>query len=445
MATDFSETTLETLVADIRYAIVGGPFGSNLVSRDYVDSGVPVIRGKNMGAGKYLDGDFVFVSEDKAESLKANKARPGDIVFTQRGTLGQVAIIPDSPWETYIVSQSQMKATIDPKKADTEFLYYYFSNPVELEYIRSNAIQTGVPHINLGQLKAHPIRLPILSNQKSISHILGTLDEKIELNRQMNATQESMAQALFKSWFVDFDPVIDNALEAGNPIPGALQARVERRKALGDQRKPLPLPEHIQSQFPSSFVFSDGMGWVPEDWPTIQLEDIIELAYGKALKKSDRQAGAIPVYGSGGINGFHSSSLVEGPGIVVGRKGTVGSLFWEPQAFFPIDTVFYVKPKITYSLEYCFRLLQTLGLEHMNTDAAVPGLNRNNAYRLLVAAPPAKIVEEFSILATSLRQRIDCNHYSNKSLEDIRNSLLPKLLSGQLRIPNAEKQLAEAI
>ena len=100
--------------------------------------------------------------------------------------------------------------------------------------------------------------------QKAIAHILGTLDDKIELNRQMNATLEAMAQALFKSWFVDFDPVIDNALAAGNSIPEPLQAKAEVRAALGDQRK--PLPEAIQKQFPSRFVFSEEMGWIPEGW-----------------------------------------------------------------------------------------------------------------------------------------------------------------------------------
>lgn len=139
MKFEVKHTTLPKIAADARNAIVGGPFGSNLVSRDYVKSGVPVIRGQNLGKGKFLGGDYVFVSKEKAEKLSANIARPNDLMFTQRGTLGQIAIVPDGPWDAYIVSQSQMKATIDPKKAVVEFLYYYFSSPREIQYIKSNA------------------------------------------------------------------------------------------------------------------------------------------------------------------------------------------------------------------------------------------------------------------------------------------------------------------
>lgn len=119
----FLTCTVEDIAASTKNALVGGPFGSNLVSADYVSSGIPVIRGQNMGQGRWVEGDFVFVSQQKAEQLSANIARPGDIIFTQRGTLGQVAIVPDYPFERYIVSQSQMKLTPDKSKADTMFLY----------------------------------------------------------------------------------------------------------------------------------------------------------------------------------------------------------------------------------------------------------------------------------------------------------------------------------
>ena len=93
MESEWRKVTVEDITAPVRNALVGGPFGSNLVSRDYVETGVPVIRGQNMGS-RWVSGDFVFVTEEKAESLDSNLARPGDIVFTQRGTLGQVPQIP---------------------------------------------------------------------------------------------------------------------------------------------------------------------------------------------------------------------------------------------------------------------------------------------------------------------------------------------------------------
>jgi type I restriction enzyme S subunit len=206
MGGEWRESTVVEIAAPSRNSLVGGPFGSNLVSRDYTDEGVPVIRGQNM-RGRWVSGDFVFVTHAKAESLQANLAYPGDIVFTQRGTLGQVSLIPDAPFERYLVSQSQMKLTVDPIIADSLFFYYVFSSSEQRGYILQHAIQTGVPHTNLGILSQTPIRLPPLSEQRAIAHILGTLDDKIELNQRMNETMEAMARALFKSWFIDFDPV----------------------------------------------------------------------------------------------------------------------------------------------------------------------------------------------------------------------------------------------
>src|SRR5437867_2117838 len=127
-ASGWSECSVADIAAPIRNALVGGPFGSNLVQRDYAAKGVPVIRGQNMGLGRWVGGEFVFVSPEKAEQLSPNTARPGDLVFTQRGTIGQVAIVPAGPFERYIISQSQMKLTVDSTKADSTFLYYLFTS-----------------------------------------------------------------------------------------------------------------------------------------------------------------------------------------------------------------------------------------------------------------------------------------------------------------------------
>lgn len=162
-----------------------------------------------MGIGRWVTGEFVYVSPEKAEELSPNTARPGDIVFTQRGTLGQVAMVPPQPHDRYVVSQSQMKLTVDPSKADATFLYYFFISEEHQEYIRNNAIQTGVPHTNLEILKRTPLRLPPLPIQRRIANILGALDDKIECNRQINQVLEAMAQALYQHWFVDFGPFRD--------------------------------------------------------------------------------------------------------------------------------------------------------------------------------------------------------------------------------------------
>ncbi len=116
---------------------------------------------------------------------------------------------------------------------------------------------------------------PLLPEQKAIAHVLGTLDDRIELNRQMNETLESMAQALFKSWFVDFDPVIDNALAGGKEIPEALKQKAQARAALGDKRR--PLPEEIRTLFPDEFTYSDELGWIPKGWEVIHIRENCKL------------------------------------------------------------------------------------------------------------------------------------------------------------------------
>ena len=123
---EWIETTVGEIASVERNGLVGGPFGSNLVSRDYVKAGVPVIRSLNMGQGRWVGGDFAFVPELKARQLAANVAHPMDIVFMQRGTLRQVAVVPSEPFDKYIVSQSQGKLTVEPSKADPLFVYYVF-------------------------------------------------------------------------------------------------------------------------------------------------------------------------------------------------------------------------------------------------------------------------------------------------------------------------------
>ena len=257
----FELCTLADIAAPVRNAIVGGPFGSNLGSKDYVASGVPVIRGQNMG-GKWVSGDFAFVSNDKAAQLSQNLARSNDLVFTQRGTLGQVSIVPRASYGVYVVSQSQMKITVDPAKADVCFLYYLFKTPEQLQYIFNSAIQTGVPHTNLGILKATPLKLPPLSVQKAIATAVSALDDRIALLRETNATLEAIAQALFKSWFVDFDPV-----------------RAKQQGLL-----PTGMDEATAALFPGRFEAS-ASALIPKGWRATTLAEAFEINPHRMLKK----------------------------------------------------------------------------------------------------------------------------------------------------------------
>jgi type I restriction enzyme S subunit len=160
-------------------SIVGGPFGSDLVSADYQATGTPVIRGQNMGT-KYVSGEFVYVSGAKAKALAANCAQPSDLIFTQRGTLGQVAIVPRNGYPRYLVSQSQMKFAADCDRFDPVYFYYYFSSSAGQRQIVDSAIQTGVPHTNLGILKSYRVPVPRdRDEQYAIATVLSDIDAEL--------------------------------------------------------------------------------------------------------------------------------------------------------------------------------------------------------------------------------------------------------------------------
>lgn len=195
---------IESIRAETRYSLVGGPFGSDLTTVDYLEEGVPVIRGVNLPYDRcFNDEDFVFVREEKADQLIANNAYPGDVVFTQRGTLGQVGVIPiESRYRRYLISQSQMKLTVNSAVADARFVYYFFRHPETVQVIKNHALISGVPHINLGILRDFEIPIPPIESQHRIVAMLSAYDNLIENNRRRMALLEEAARLLYQEWFV---------------------------------------------------------------------------------------------------------------------------------------------------------------------------------------------------------------------------------------------------
>lgn len=416
--------------------LIDGDRGKNYPKHnDFMENGYCLfLSAKNVTKSGFQFQETLFINETKDRELRAGKLKYGDIVLTTRGTVGNVAYYDNNnPYKHIRINSGMIIIRADNKLWNPKFLYFILKSELLKEQIINLISGSAVP-----QLPARDIRkfiLPVINRslQNKITNIISDINDKVNLNIEINQTLEKMSQTLFKSWFVDFDPVIDNALDAGNPIPEALQARAELRQKVRNSTDFKPLPAEIRSLFPSEFEETE-LGWVPGGWETNRLENILELAYGKALKKTERIEGDYPVYGSGGVDGSHNEFLVKGPGIIVGRKGTVGSLYWENKDFYPIDTVFYVKPKKYFSLVYCYQLLKTLGLENMNTDAAVPGLNRNNAYRLDVITPTQTIIAQYTNIVQTFRYKMDSNNNEIDNLTNLRNTLLPKLISGELSL-----------
>jgi type I restriction enzyme S subunit len=391
--------------------------GSNVY---LVHGDVALIRSQNVyNDGLHRDG-LVYLTEQHAAELANVQVEENDVLLNITGdsVARSCQVAPD----VLPARVNQHVAIIrpDPNVLLPRYLRYYLVSPsMQAEMLGLAGVGATRNALTKGMIESFEIPAPVdVDEQRAIAHILGTLDDKIELNRRMNETLEAIARAIFKSWFVDFDPV--RAKASGEP-PESISHR-------------LGLTPDLLALFPDRLVDSE-LGEIPAGWEQKRVDDLLELAYGKALKAGDRVDGSVPVYGSGGITGSHNEHLVEGPGIIVGRKGTVGSLYWEDRAFFPIDTAFYVMPKV--ELTFCFYLLQTLGLDRMNTDAAVPGLNRNNVYRLPVAWVPDELRQEFDRIVKSLRERLFFNEQESQTLASIRAILLPRLLSGELRVPEA--------
>lgn len=377
------------------------PRGETVSSRD----GVPLLNGPTE-FGAHHPHPVQFTTDPR------RCAQPGDLLFCVRGsTTGRMN------WADRQYAIGRGVAAIRHRQDLGLQPFVQAVIEFELPALLAHATGSTFPNVSGRQLAQIPCPNFAKDEQRAIARILGTLDDKIELNRQMNDTLEAMAQVLFKSWFVDFDPV---------------RAKMEGRDT--------ELPKDIAVLFPNRLVDSE-LGYIPEGWEVKTLGDLLELAYGKGLPQRKRRPGNTPVYGSNGQVGWHDEQLIDGPGIIVGRKGNPGLVRWSPTGFFPIDTTFYVVPKDNeLGLFYLFHLLRAQDLPSIAADSAVPGLNRNLAYMNLGTVPPTAVVDTFSKQAKAISTRQYGLKKESRTLTGLRDTLLPKLISGEIRVPDAEME-----
>ena len=570
---------------------------------------IRVIRGTDFERVRQGDLTTVPIRYLRVEQSARKALRPGDILIetaggskgrpTGRTLLIQPRILEGSEIPFTCASFARF-LRVDEARVNAPYLYWFLQHLYQIGEMERHQVQhTGIARFQFTRF-SEEIQVPVPSRpeQRSIAHILGTLDDKIELNRRMNRTLEEMARALFKSWFVDFDPVrakatlkhhdtnhsplegesargrspqssrwgeikrsytpqtlekaktlrqyqtdaeellwhylcrkqldgykfwrqkpigpyivdfacmsrklvieldggqhaeqhdydkkrddylrgkgygilrfwnnevFQNCMDVLEPVYQALvdppphqpsfgslatgppphqpspdgsasatppqggsDWSVERARAYLDRMDP-----NIAALFPDRFVDS-ALGPIPEGWEMTELGELVELAYGKALKAENRKSGAIPVYGSNGQVGWHAKELVVGPGIVVGRKGNPGVVTWVQSDFFPIDTTFYVIPRNPiFRLTFLFYALTYQDLQSVAADSAVPGLNRNLAYMNRQVAPPKLVVEEFNDCASAIFTRRHHLEQETRTLTTLRDTLLPKLISGELRV-----------
>ena len=445
-----SETTVVKVAIGPR-GTVSGPFGSSISKKFFVDEGVPVIRGNNLSLGtngpRFYDDGFVFVSDEKANELSSAECRPGDLIFTARGTIGQVGLIPSNArFRRYILSANQLRLRPDPNLVDALYLYYWFSTYELVSLMQGLNAGSALPNMNLGMLRSLPVRFPPLPEQRAIAHILGSLDDKIELNRRMNETLEEMARALFKSWFVDFDPVrakMDGRWRRGQSLPG--------------------LPADLYDLFPDRLVPSE-LGEIPERWEVKALKDCIDTARGLSYKGSGLSSRGVPmhnlnsVYEGGGYkeegikyyNGDHKARHVAQPGdvlvanteqghdrLLIGFAAIVPERLGDCGLF--SHHIYRVRPKSPSVLSPDF-LCQLLNTQVIHDT--VSGYANGTTVNMLpvdalsipsIVLPSLQLIAIYSTIAESARTRQDRIIAESHALAAQRDALLPRLVSGEVR------------
>jgi type I restriction enzyme S subunit len=367
---------------------------------DLRDSGPSVIGGTDLKSSYFITTEVKHLSKEKYNESPDIMLKKGDVLLVTRGNLADVGFFDGSIGE----------ATINPSviilsefKGDSRFLFYYLISPQGKRNVLSLSSGSSVPAIYQADVRKLKYPKPPLDEQKGIANFLLEMDKKIEVNRRINMVLDRIGRLLFKRWFVDFE--FPN--EEGKPYKSS-------GGAMSDSES----------------------GKIPENWSVKKVGDILELAYGRALKDNTRKPGKIPVYGSNGQIGWHNEWLARGPGIIVGRKGNPGTVIWSNEEFFPIDTTFYVVTKgILNSLFYIFHALQRQNLPSLSADSAVPGLNRNVVYANHILVPSSEIISEFDSIIAGMRNLVQNNNEQNLTLSLIRDNLLPNFMCGKIRVP----------
>ena len=373
-----------------------GPFGSDVKKEFYVNNGIPILNGSNLQGFKLQEESFGYLTKEKADTLKKCNAHRGDIIVTHRGTLGQIVYIPsNSKYERYVISQSQFRFRCKADLVDVKYLVYYFHTREGQHKILANASQVGVPALAraTSTFRLIDIKLPPLSDQRRIASILSSLDRKIELNNKINADLEEMAQAIFKNWFVDFEPFKDG-----------------------------------------KFVDSE-LGMIPEGWKVGCLGDIAEITSGKRPPKKSKDKTKelfIPLIGASDIMGFTSDVLYERPILVIGRVGTHGVVQRFQEKCWPSDNTLVIESSY---YNYVYQLLKGIDYSAINRGSTQPLITQTDVKNTDVIIAPENVLKEYESITSTLFSKHRENIKENSRLSLLRDTLLPRLMSGELEVP----------
>ncbi|ENM3805601.1 restriction endonuclease subunit S [Vibrio cholerae] len=422
---------------------------------DYVSKGVPFFRSKEIiekHKGNAISTEL-FITEEQFSSIKAKFSAPceGDILLTSVGTLG-VPYQVQCDDRFYFKDGNLTWFRNFKDVVNSRYIYFWLTSALAKRKIDEVTIGSTQQALTIVALKSITIDLPPISIQNAIIKHIDSISRKITLNRQINQTLEQMAQALFKSWFVDFDPVIDNALDAGNPIPDELQHRAEARKTVRESEGFKPLPDDVRQLFPDAFEESE-LGWVPKGWGSGCLADIASYTSNRvattklslnnyvstenmlAEKKGIVEAASlptvntVPAYTTGNVLISNIRPYFKKIWMANGEGGHSNDVLG-----------FAAKEQNTEG--YLFNLLyQDALFEFMMTTAKGSKMPRGDKKAILgwqLVIPPCELREYFSQRVADFYVSSSKRTEENKTLSKLRDTLLPKLISGELRLDEVE-------
>ena len=368
-------------IADLIDEIAMGPFGSNIKVDCFVDEGIPVLNGSNLDGFALSEKSFRYVTPEKADSLKKANASRGDVVITHRGTLGQIAYIPqNSKHDRYVISQSQFRVRCN-EKILPEYMVYYFHTALGQHKLLSNSSQVGVPALARpsSTFQQIEIEVPSVQEQRRVISIINALQAKIDCNNKINDNLQQQAQAIYTAMFIS------------NADPA---------------------------------------------WDQGRLSDLITVKYGKDHKKL--ADGAYPVFGSGGIMRYVERPLYTGESVLIPRKGTLNNVMYVNEPFWSVDTMFFTEMKIPNVAKFVFHFVKAKDLASMNAGSAVPSMTTDILNALELAIPSADRLAEFESVVAPMYQAMQVNNRESAKLAELRDTLLPKLMSGEMDVSSIQ-------
>jgi type I restriction enzyme, S subunit len=423
MAGEWRDVALEDVATELTVGFVGS------MASEYVDQGIPFLRSLNVDPLRINTNDLKFITPEFHRRIRKSRLTPGDVVIVRTGKPGACSVVPE--WLADANCSDLVIVRCGPQ-LNNRFLAYYV-NTVASVHVEAHLVGAVQQHFNVGSARAMRINLPSLPEQRAIASILGALDDKIELNRRMNATLEAMARALFQSWFVDFDPV----------------------RAKSEGRAPSAMDAETAALFPSDFVDSE-LGPIPKGWEAATLG---EVARNVSVTFDFKRTPDVIFINTGDVS--EGDFLHENRSLHVGLPGQAKKsihpddiLFSEIRpankryAYVDFDSRDYVvstkfmvirgsgniHPRLLYRILTAKETLDEFQLQAESRSGTFPQITFDSICHLPLVLAPLKIQERFQRLVVSIDARIKNNKMQSRTLAALRDTLLPRLLSGELSV-----------